>query len=211
MSSATLRRRHSAREGAGGPSYLQPLTGASFRRRRASVREAALPAPDCDEDDFFSKDQSQFASFAPSFRQEWNAMYAEDRYQNLISTIRVFAMVPAASFLVTHSIGAPLLLPLQGLASICASITFSLPSLRPFCVRNVDWLCAALVACWYAVEIARPIWEGMPTIDQIEACAESVRGVNGLACQDSSFKARCGPLHLACCIWLTTAWLTVGG
>ena len=143
-----------------------------------------------DDDEIFLNDDSQFANFAPSFRQEWNAMYAEDRYQNHISTIRVKAMVPGAAFLVMHSIGVPLFYPLQGLASICASIVLCLPSLRPFCVRNVDWLCAILVACWYALEIAHPVLEGTPTIDQIRACTADVSGVNLGACQDSSLTTR---------------------
>ena len=113
----------------------------SFRDRRMSIREATLPVATADGDDFFSLETSEFARFAPSFREEWKPLFEEDRYVHLLSTVHCFCWIPAAYFLVESlrhhaDTNAATLEVAKGLVCICAGIVFAVPNLRPFCVTR---------------------------------------------------------------------------
>ena len=68
-----------------------------------SIREAALPLANDGVDDIFSQAASETASFAPSFREAWRPLFAEDRYQHMLPAIHVFCWVPAFYFLCSFS------------------------------------------------------------------------------------------------------------
>ena len=147
----------------------------SFRGRRMSIREATLPLATTDGDDFFSLETSEFARFAPSFREEWIPLFEEDRYVHLLSTLHCFCWIPAAYFfgesLRHHAdTNAATLEVAKGLVCICAGIVFAVPNLRPFCVRNVDWLGAILVSSLYALHIARPVLEDLRAREHTRGC-----------------------------------------
>ena len=144
------------------------------RGRRMSMREATLPVATAD-DDFFSLDTSEFARFAPSFREEWKPLFQEDRYKHMISTLHCYCWIPAAYFLAESlrlhaDTNAATLELAKGLVCICAGIVFAVPNLRPFCVRNVDWLGAIQVSCLYALHIARPVLEDLQAREHTGGC-----------------------------------------
>ena len=177
-----------------------------------SIREAALPLANDGVDDIFSQAASETASFAPSFREAWRPLFAEDRYQHMLPAIHVFCWVPAFYFLCSFSWRchsglhyresakefakersvwlATLLSDMaKTLACSFAGIIFVLPSLRLFCVRNVDWLCAALVAFLYAAEFLaqfHPVWEDLKARGLLTDCAAAVSTGNLGMCREYS-------------------------
>ena len=140
-------------------------------------------------------------------------MFAEDRYQHMLPAIYVFCWVPAFYFLCSFSWRchsspharesasefpkersvwrATLLSDLaKTFACTFAGMMFALPSQRLFCVRNVDWLCATLVAFLYAAEFLahfHPVWEDLQARGLFTDCAVAGSTGNlGMCRKDSS-------------------------
>ena len=98
----SLRRRRSSFQGPATSAVLQREEG-SFRKRRTSVREAAIPLATDDVDELFSQGSSAPSSSVPSFREEWSPVFAEDRYQHMLPSIQGFCWVLAVYFLASSS------------------------------------------------------------------------------------------------------------
>ena len=223
----SLRRRRSSFQGPATSAVLQREEG-SFRKRRTSVREAAIPLATDDVDELFSQGSSAPSSSVPSFREEWSPVFAEDRYQHMLPSIQGFCWVVAVYFLASsswkcqscvesllhHLLGsaaefskeetvqqAKLLFEMacdmgKTLACGSAGIAFALPSLRPFCVRNVDWLCAILVAVLYALQMANPVWQDLQARELTTACAAVGSTDNVRACKEYRAKVRSSALNI---------------
>ena len=223
----SLRRRRSSFQGPATSAVLQREEG-SFRKRRTSVREAAIPLATDDVDELFSQGSSAPSSSVPSFREEWSPVFAEDRYQHMLPSIQGFCWVLAVYFLASsswkcqscvesllhHLLGsaaefskeetvqqAKLLFEMacdmgKTLACGSAGIAFALPSLRPFCVRNVDWLCAILVAVLYALQMANPVWQDLQARELTTACAAVGSTDNVRACKEYRAKVRSSALNI---------------
>ena len=76
------------------------------------------------------------------------------------------------------------------LACCSAGIVFALASLRPFCVRNVDWLCAILAGVLYAAELAKPVLVDLRAREHLRDCATLGSGAEREACQHLSSQLR---------------------
>ena len=193
---------------------MEPASPAGFqeaassaRRRRLSIREAAIPRAADDAEDAFSHQNSEHSSFAPSFQEEWSPMFEEDRYQHMLPAIHVFCWIPAAYFSYVPLLylwncawnrafqpdawQADLLLEAAKMLACCsAGIVFALASLRPFCVRNVDWLCAILAGVLYAAELAKPVLVDLRAREHLRDCATLGSGAEREACQHLSSQLR---------------------